>query len=67
MNRAYCRIMRDDSYRNGAPSSDEVKAKIVEDLKAGMMDESTTQDARLDEVGYPQQARLQRAALYNTR
>jgi hypothetical protein len=41
MNRAYCRIMRDDSYRNGTPSSDEVKAKIVEDLKAGMMDEAT--------------------------
>jgi hypothetical protein len=41
MNRAYCRIMRDDSYRKGTPSSDEVKAKIVEDLKVGMKDEAT--------------------------
>ncbi|MGH6825211.1 hypothetical protein [Methyloceanibacter sp.] len=41
MNRAHCRIMRDESYRSNAPSSDEVKAKIVEDLKAGMKDEAT--------------------------
>lgn len=41
MNRAHCRIMRDDSYRNGTISSDEAKAKIVEDLKVGMKDEAT--------------------------
>ena len=41
MNCAHCRIMLDESYRKGAISSDEVKAKIVEDLKAGMQDAAT--------------------------
>ena len=41
MNRAHCRIMQDDIFRDGKSSSDEVRVRIVEDLKVGMKDEAT--------------------------